>query len=71
MNKLEEIKVLKDTIKYFNSQIEPHDCGWMYTTIDGLQHYIKQLKRKKKRKGKRFHGGGGLSNTRIPREFVE
>ena len=71
MSKLEEIKVLKDTIKYFNSQIEPHDCGWMYTTIDGLQHYIKQLKRKKKRKSKRFHGGGGLSNTRIPREFVE
>ena len=48
MNKLEEIKVLKDTIKYFNSQIEPHDCGWMYTTIDGLKHRIKILKNEMK-----------------------
>ena len=70
MNK-QRIKILKEAIAWFKKQIEPHDCGWMYTTIDGLQHYIKQLKRKKKRKGKRFHGGGGLSNTRIPREFVE
>ena len=45
MSKLEEIKVLKDTIKYFNSQIEPHDCGWMYTTIDGLKHLIKILRK--------------------------
>ena len=45
MSKLEEIKVLKDTIKYFNSQIEPHDCGWMYTTIDGLKHRIKVLRK--------------------------
>ena len=45
MGKLEEIKVLKDTIKYFNSQIEPHDCGWMYTTIDGLKHRIKVLRK--------------------------
>ena len=48
MNKLEEIKVLKDTIKYFNSQIEPHDCGWMYTTIDGLKHRIKVLRKEMK-----------------------
>ena len=45
MSKIEEIKVLKDTIKYFNSQIEPHDCGWMYTTIDGLKHRIKVLRK--------------------------
>ena len=45
MSKLEEIKVLKDTIKYFNSQIEPHDCGWMYTTIDGLKYRIKVLRK--------------------------
>ena len=45
MSKLEEIKVLKDTIKYFNSQIEPHDCGWMYTTIDGLKHRFKVLRK--------------------------
>ena len=71
MNK-QRIKILKEAIAWFKKQIEPHDCGWMYTTIDGLQHYIKQLKRKKKRKtqvrifrgGKRFHGGGGLSNTK-------
>ena len=48
MSKLEEIKVLKDTIKYFNSQIEPHDCGWMYTTIDGLKHRIKVLRKEMK-----------------------
>ena len=49
MNKLEEIKVLKDTIKYFNSQIEPHDCGWMHTTIDGLKHRIKIIKNEMKK----------------------
>jgi len=44
------IKVLKETIAWFKKQIEPHDCGWMYTTIDGLTHRIKVLK-----KGKRKH----------------
>ena len=44
------IKVLKETIAWFKKQIEPHDCGWMYTTIDGLNHRIKVLK-----KGKRKH----------------
>jgi len=38
------IKVLKETIQWFKKQIEPHDCGWMYTTIDGLKHRIKILK---------------------------
>ena len=38
------IKVLKETIAWFKKQIEPHDCGWMYTTIDGLKHRIKILK---------------------------
>ena len=47
---LKEINILKDTIKYFYSQVEPHDCGWMYTTIDGLKHRIKVLK-----KGRRKH----------------
>ena len=27
-----QIEVLKETIKWFRTQIEPHDCGWMYTT---------------------------------------
>ena len=39
-----QIKVLKDTISWFRKQIEPSDCGWMYTTIDGLKHRIKVLR---------------------------
>ena len=38
------IKVLKETIAWFKKQIEPHDCGWMHTTISGLNHRIKFLK---------------------------
>jgi len=45
MNLKEHIQVLKDTIEWFKKQIEPHDCGWMYTTIDGLEHRIKVLKK--------------------------
>ena len=41
------IKVLKETITWFKKQIEPHDCGWMYTTIDGLKHRIKELRKEK------------------------
>ena len=43
------IKVLKETIQWFRKQIEPHDCGWMYTTIDGLKHRIKILKNEMKK----------------------
>jgi len=43
------IKVLKETISWFKKQIEPHDCGWMYTTIDGLKHRIKILKNEMKK----------------------
>jgi hypothetical protein len=43
------IKVLKETIAWFKKQIEPHDCGWMHTTIAGLHHRIKFLKKGKKR----------------------
>jgi len=39
------IKVLKETITWFKKQIEPHDCGWMHTTISGLNHRIKILKK--------------------------
>ena len=39
------IKVLKETITWFKKQIEPHDCGWMHTTISGLNHRIKFLKK--------------------------
>ena len=39
-----QIEALEETIDWFAEQIEPHDCGWMYTTIDGLKHRIKFLK---------------------------
>ena len=39
------IKVLKETIAWFKKQIEPQDCGWMHTTIGGLNHRIKILKK--------------------------
>ena len=42
------IKVLKETIAWFKKQIEPHDCGWMYTTIDGLKHRIQQLRKEQR-----------------------
>jgi len=42
------IKVLKETITWFKKQIEPHDCGWMYTTIDGLKHRIQQLRKEQR-----------------------
>ncbi len=45
MNKKKQIEVLKKTIEWFKKQIEPHDCGWMYTTIDGLRHRIKVLRK--------------------------
>jgi len=43
------IKVLKETVAWFKKQIEPHDCGWMHTTIAGLNHRIKFLKKGKKK----------------------
>ena len=39
------IKVLKETVAWFKKRIEPHDCGWMYTTIDGINDRIKILKK--------------------------
>ena len=49
-----QIDVLKNTIKWFKKQVEPHDCGWMYTTIDGLKHRIKVLKDELKGKTKHW-----------------
>ena len=46
MTPLKQIEALKKAIKYFRSQIEPQDCGWMYTTIDGIKYRIKVLKRR-------------------------
>ena len=45
-----QIDVLKNTINWFKKQVEPHDCGWMYTTIDGLKHRIKVLRNELKGK---------------------
>jgi len=42
------IEVLEDTIEWYEPQIEPHDCGWMYTTIDGLKHRINEAKKELK-----------------------
>ena len=44
------IEVLKETITWFKKRIEPHDCGWMYTTIDGLKHRISHLRKQLRRK---------------------
>jgi len=49
MNIEQQIEVLKETIKWFRKEIQPHDCGWMYTTIDGLKHRIKILKKEIKK----------------------
>ena len=49
-----EIKALQRTNKWFRSQIEPHDCGWMYATIDGNKHRIKVLKDELKGKTKHW-----------------
>ena len=45
MNPEQQIETLKETIKWFKTQIEPHACGWMHTTISGLKHRIKILRK--------------------------
>ena len=47
MTKKKQIEALKETIKWFKKQINPHDCGWMYTTIDGLKYRIQELRKEK------------------------
>ena len=41
----QHIQVLQETIKWYEAQIQPHDCGWMKTTISGIQNRIDDLKR--------------------------
>tara|TARA_Y100000310_G_scaffold344191_1_gene455641 strand:+ start:2428 stop:2607 length:180 start_codon:yes stop_codon:yes gene_type:complete len=43
------IEVLEETISWYKPQIEPHDCGWMYTTINGIEHRIDDLKKQLKK----------------------
>jgi len=40
-----KIEVLKETIDWYKPQILPHDCGWMHTTINGIQHRIDILRK--------------------------
>ena len=40
----DQIQVLEETIKWYEVQILPHDCGWMHTTISGIRNRIKDLK---------------------------
>ena len=37
------IAVLEETIELFESRIEPHDTGFLYTTIRTLEHRIEEL----------------------------
>ena len=37
------IAVPKDEIEVFKSRIEPHDTGYLFTTIGTLEHRIKEL----------------------------
>lgn len=39
----DQIQVLEETIDWYRAQILPQDCGWMYTTISGLENRIKDL----------------------------
>ena len=41
----DQIQVLQETIDWYKAQILPHDCGWMHTTISGIQNRIKDLQR--------------------------
>ena len=38
------IAVLEETIEVFKSRIEPHDTGFLHTTIGTLEHRIEELK---------------------------
>ena len=37
------IAVLEETIEVFKSRIEPHDTGYLHTTIGTLKHRIEEL----------------------------
>lgn len=41
----QHIQVLQETIEWYEAQILPHDCGWMKTTVSGIQNRIDDLKR--------------------------
>jgi hypothetical protein len=39
-----KVKVLEDEIEYFKTQIQEHDTGHIYTTIDTLKDRVRELK---------------------------
>ena len=39
-----KIKVLEDEIDYFKTQIQEHDTGHIYITIDTLKDRVRELK---------------------------
>ena len=39
------INVLKDTVRWFKKRIQPHDTGWMYDTIGGINYRIQEAKK--------------------------
>lgn len=41
----DHIQVLEETIKWYEAQIKPTACGWMKTTVSGIQNRIDDLKR--------------------------
>ena len=41
----DHIQVLEETIKWYEAQIKPTACGWMKTTVSGIQNRIYDLKR--------------------------
>ena len=44
------IKVLKEQVEVFTSQLEPHDTGHIHTTISTLKHRIGELEKESKQK---------------------
>ena len=45
---INKIEVLQETIDWLKPQIKPHDCGWMYTTINGIKYRITDLRKELK-----------------------
>ena len=45
MNQAYYIHVLEEEIKALQSQIEPHDTGHLYTTINTLEHRVSELQK--------------------------
>jgi hypothetical protein len=41
----DHIQVLEETIKWYEAQLQPYDCGWMHTTISGIKNRIADLKK--------------------------